>query len=173
MDELLAWSNKLCAELDINYAEHYRRVDQLVSAHRELSIKYDVLQSKFDHFVDEHRHPMQHFACGVVSCLAVFAGEPTFDLPFDVGAGGEPGAPFPPSSTGFRHPTPESIVQGGVPTIPSYYFSDAGVGLDSHESLPSLLFQSTNLTVPPTSPLSSLWDVVEPHSTYSQLDAGR
>jgi len=75
MDEMIAWSNKLRCELDLNAADHYARMDQLVSAHRELSIKYDVLQSKFDHFIDEHWRPMQHFTCGVVSCLAVFAGD--------------------------------------------------------------------------------------------------
>jgi len=68
MDEMIAWSNKLRCELDLNAADHYARMDRLVSAHRELSIKYDVLQSKFDHFIDEHWRPMQHFACGVVSC---------------------------------------------------------------------------------------------------------
>jgi len=75
MDEMIAWSNKLRCELDLNAADHYARMDRLVSAHRELSIKYDVLQSKFDHFIDEHWRPMQHFTCGVVSCLAVFAGD--------------------------------------------------------------------------------------------------
>ena len=51
MDEMIAWSNKLHCELDLNAADHYTRMDQLVSAHRELLIKYDVLQSKFDHFI--------------------------------------------------------------------------------------------------------------------------
>jgi len=78
MDEMIAWSNKLRSELDLNYADHYTRMDQLVSAQHELTIKYDVLQSKFDHFIDEHWHPMQHFACGVVSCLAIFAGDASF-----------------------------------------------------------------------------------------------
>jgi len=100
MDDMIAWSNKLCTELDLNYANHYERVDRLVSAQRKLSIKYDVLQSKFDHFVDEHWHPMQHFTCGVVSCLAVFAGELSVDLPFNLGIGSEPGAPLPSPSFG-------------------------------------------------------------------------
>ena len=54
MDDMIAWSNKLHSELDLNYTDQYERMDRLVSAQRELSIKYDVLQSKFDHFVDEH-----------------------------------------------------------------------------------------------------------------------
>ena len=89
MDDMITWSNKLHSELDLNYADHYTRMDWLVSTQRELSIKYDVLQSKFDHFIDEHWRPMQHFACSMVSCLAVFAGDTSFKLPFDVGAGSQ------------------------------------------------------------------------------------
>jgi len=98
MDEMIAWSNKLRCELDLNNANHYAQMDRLVSAHRELSIKCDVLQSKFDHFIDEHWRPMQHFTCGMVSCLAVFTGDASFKLPFDVGAGSQSGTPFPPLS---------------------------------------------------------------------------
>jgi len=173
MDDMIAWSNKLCTELDLNHANHYERVDRLVSAQRELSIKYDVLQSKFDHFVDEHWRPMQHFACGVVSCLAVFAGESSVDLPFDLGAGSEPGAPLSSSAVGFRYPSPESIVWGGVPPIPHQFFSDTGVSLDSLEFLPSLLSQSTNSLGPPPPSSSSSWDEIEPHIIYSQLNTGR
>ena len=133
---MIAWSNKLRCELDLNAADHYTRMDRLVSAHRELTIKYDVLQSKFDHFIDEHWRPMQHFACGVVSCLAIFAGDVSFELPFDVGVRSEPGAPFPP---------PPSRCERSPPVAPlsSEYFSDTGVGIDSLESLPSLLSQSS------------------------------
>jgi len=95
MDDMIAWSNKLRSELDLNYTDHFAQMDRLVSAQRELMIKYDVLQSKFDHFIDEHWRPMQHFACGVVSCLAVFAGDASFELPFNVGAGSESGTPCP------------------------------------------------------------------------------
>jgi len=48
---MIAWSNKLRSELDLNYADQYARMDRLVSAQNELLIKYDVLQSKFDHFI--------------------------------------------------------------------------------------------------------------------------
>jgi len=58
MDDMIAWSNKLRSELDLNYADHFAQMDRLVSAQRELSIKYDVLQSKFDHFIDEHWRPV-------------------------------------------------------------------------------------------------------------------
>jgi len=166
MDEMIAWSNKLRSELDLNYADHYARIDQLVSAQRELSIKYDVLQSKFDHFIDEHWRPMQHFTCGVVSCLAVFAGDASFELPFDVGAGSESGTPFPP---------PPSRCECSSPVTPlsSEYFSDTGVGIDSLESLPSLLSQSSHSTLPSPPSSSGSWDEIEPHFVYSQLDAGR
>jgi len=33
MDNMIAWSNKLRAELDLNYADHYERMDRLVTAH--------------------------------------------------------------------------------------------------------------------------------------------
>jgi len=42
---MIAWSNKLRSELDLNYADHFAQMDRLVSAQRELTIKYDVLQS--------------------------------------------------------------------------------------------------------------------------------
>jgi len=166
MDEMIAWSNKLRCELDLNAADHYARMDRLVSAHRELTIKYDVLQSKFDHFIDEHWRPMQHFACGVVSCLAVFAGDASFELPFDVGVRSEPGAPFPP---------PPSRCERSPPVAPlsSKYFSDTGVGIDSLESLPSLLSQSSHSSLPSPPSSTGSWDEIEPHFVYSQLDAGR
>jgi len=165
MDDIIAWSNKLRCELDLNYADYYARMDRLVSTHQELSIKYDILQSKFDHFIDEHWRPMQHFACGVVSCLAVFAGDTSFELPFNIGAGSESGTPF---------PLPPSRCERSPPVAPlsSEYFSDTGVGIDSPESLPSLLSQSSHPSLP--SPLSSgSWDEIEPHFIYSQLNAGR
>jgi len=145
----------------------------LVSAQWELAIKYDVLQSKFDHFVDEHWRPMQHFTCGVVSCLAVFARDNSFELPFDVGVRSEPGAPLPSSTHGFRHPTPKSFAWGGVPPIPPQFFSNTGVGLDSLESLPLLLTQSSHLSLPSPPLLSGSWDEIESHFIYSQLDTGR
>jgi len=110
MDDMIAWSNKLRSELDLNYADHFAQMDRLVSAQHELSIKYDVLQSKFDHFIDEHWRPMQHFACGMVSCLAVFAGDTSFELPFNVGAGSKSGTPF---------PLPPSRCECPLPTLPS------------------------------------------------------
>jgi len=166
MDDMIAWSNKLRSELDLNYTDHYAQMDQLVSAQRELAIKYDVLQSKFDHFIDEHWRPMQHFACGMVSCLAVFTGDSSFELPFDVGAGSQSGAPF---------PLPPSRCGGSSSNAPlsSQFFSDTGVGIDSPESLPSLLSQSSHLSLPSPPSLSGSWDEIEPHFIYSQLDAGR
>ena len=95
---------------------------------------------------------MQHFACGVVSCLAIFAGESSVNLPFDLGTGSEPGAPIPLSADGFHYPSPKSIVRGGIPPIPSQFFPNTGVSLDSVKSLPSLLSQSSSSSfssVPP------------------------
>jgi len=94
MDNLLAWSDQLCVELDIGTAHRNVQVERLLNANREMSVRVDQLQDKFDHFIDEHWRPMQHFACGVVSCLAVFAGDSSFEPPFDVGTRSEPGAPF-------------------------------------------------------------------------------
>jgi len=166
MDDMIAWSNKLRSELDLNYANHFARMDRLVSAQCELSIKYDVLQSKFDHFIDEHWRPMQHFACGVVSCLAIFAGDASFELPFNVGAGSESGTPFPPPPSRCECPPPDA-------PLSSQYFSDTGVGIDSPQSLPSLLSWSSHSSLP-SPPLSTgSWDEIEPHFIYSQLNAGR
>ena len=81
VDNLLAWSDQLCVELDIGTAHRDAQVESLLSANREMSVRVDQLQDRFDHFIDEHWHPMQHFACGVVSCLAVFAGDSPFELP--------------------------------------------------------------------------------------------
>jgi len=72
MDDLLAWTDQLHVELDTKAAHQYLQVERLVSANQELSVWFDLLQAKFDHFIDEHWRPMQHFTCGVVSCLAVF-----------------------------------------------------------------------------------------------------
>jgi len=141
-------------------------MDRLVSAQCELSIKYDVLQSKFDHFIDEHWRPMQHFTCGVVSCLAVFAGDASFELPFDVGAGSQSGAPFPLPPSRYEHSSPNA-------PFPSQFFSDTGVGINSPESLPSLLSQSSHSSLPSPPSSSGLWDEIKPHFVYSQLDAGR
>jgi len=166
VDDLLAWSDQLRAELDTKAAHHYLEVERLVSANQELSVQFDLLQAKFDHFIDEHWRPMHHFACGVVSCLAVFAGDASFELPFDVGVGSQPGAPFPP---------PPSRCGGSSSNAPlsSQFFSDTGVSIDSPESLPSLLSQSSYASLP-SPPLSSgSWDGIEPHFIYSQLDAGR
>jgi len=163
---MIAWSNKLRSELDLNYADHYARMDRLVSAQRELVIKYDVLQSKFDHFIDEHWRPMQHFACGVVSCLAVFAGDASFELPFNVGAGSESGTPFPPPPSRCECPPPDA-------PLSSQYFSDTGVGIDSPQSLPSLLSQSSHSSLPSPPSSTGSWDEIEPHFIYSQLDVGR
>jgi len=163
---MIAWSNKLRSELDLNNTDHFTQMDRLVSAQRELTIKYDVLQSKFDHFIDEHWRPMQHFACGMVSCLAVFAGDALFELPFNVGVGSESGTPFPP---------PPSRCERSPPVAPlsSKYFSDTGVGIDSLESLPSLLSQSSHSSLPFPPSSTGSWDEIEPHFVYSQLDAGR
>jgi len=166
MDDMIAWSNKLRSELDLNYADHFAQMDRLVSAQRELMIKYDVLQSKFDHFIDEHWHPMQHFACGVVSCLAVFAGDASFELPFDVGVRSEPGAPLPPPLSRCERSPP-------VAPLSSKYFSDTGVGINSLESLPhSSPSPPIRAYLPPPSSTGS-WDEIEPHFVYSQLNAGR
>jgi len=166
MDDMIAWSNKLRSELDLNYADHFAQMDRLVSAQRELTIKYDVLRSKFDHFIDEHWRPMQHFACGVVSCLAVFAGDASFELPFNVGAGSESGTPFPPPPSRCECPPPDA-------PLSSQYFSDTGVGIDSPQSLPSLLSQSSHSSLPSPPSSTGSWDEIEPHFIYSQLDAGR
>jgi len=166
MDDMIAWSNKLRSELDLNYTDHFAQMDWLVSAQRELTIKYDVLQSKFDHFIDEHWCPMQHFACGVVSCLAVFAGDASFELPFNVGAGSESGTPFPPPPSRCECPPPDA-------PLSSQYFSDTGVGIDSPQSLPSLLSQSSHSSLPSPPSSTGSWDEIEPHFIYSQLDAGR
>jgi len=166
MDDMIAWSNKLRSELDLNYADHFAQMDRLVSAQRKLTIKYDVLQSKFDHFIDEHWRPMQHFACGVVSCLAVFAGDVSFELPFNVGAGSESGTPFPPPPSRCECPPPDT-------PLSSQYFSDTGVGINSSQSLPSLLSQSSHSSLPSPPSSTGSWDEIEPHFIYSQLDAGR
>jgi len=107
---------------------------------------------------------MQHFACGVVSCLAVFAGDISFKLPFDVGVGSQPGTPFPP---------PPSRCECSSPNTPlsSQFFSDTGVGINSPESLPSLLSQSSHLSLPSPPSSSGSWDKIEPHFIYSQLNA--
>jgi len=166
MDEMIAWSNKLRSELDLNYANHYARMDRLVSAQRKLVIKYDVLQSKFDHFIDEHWRSMQHFACGVVSCLAVFAGDASFELPFNVGAGSESGTPFPPPPSRCECPPPDA-------PLSSQYFSDTSVGINSPQSLPSLLSQSSHSSLPSPPSSTGSWDEIEPHFIYSQLNTGR
>jgi len=118
MDNMLAWSDQLCVELDNNYTGHYMQVNCLISTQQELSVKFNVLQPKFDHFIDEHWRPMQYFACGVVSCLAVFAGDSSFELPFNLRGGSEPGTPIPLSATGFPYPTPECSLQEWVSPIP-------------------------------------------------------
>ena len=146
MDDLLAWTDKLRVELDTRAAHQYLQVERLVSANRELSVQFDLLQAKFDHFINEHWRPMQHFACGVVSCLAVFSGHDSYELPFNVGTGGQPGAPVSPPPSGCPHSSP-------VVPLSSQFFSDAGVGIDSFESLPSLLSQSSHSSLP--SPPSS------------------
>ena len=46
------------------------------------------------------------FACGVVSCLAVFAGNDSYELPFNVGTGGQPWAPVSPPPSGCPHSSP-------------------------------------------------------------------
>ena len=124
MDDLLAWSDQLCVELDTKAAHQYLRVDHLVLANQELSVRFDLLQAKFDHFIDKHWRPMQHFACGVVSCLTVFAGDVSFELPFDVGVGSQSGAPFPPPPSRCKHPSPDA-------PLSSQFFSDTGVGINS------------------------------------------
>jgi len=167
MDNLLAWSDQLRVELDIGTAHRNVQVEHLLNANREMSVRVDQLQDKFDHFIDEHWCPMQHFACGVVSCLAVFAGDSSFEPPFDVGTRSEPGAPFPPPPSQCSGPSPESFFRGGHPPIPPQFFSNTGVGLDSYESLPLLLSQSSH----PSS--SGSWESIEPHVVYSRLDAGQ
>jgi len=166
VDDLLAWSDQLRAELDTRAAHHYLEMEHLVSANQELSVQFGLLQAKFDHFIDEHWRPMQHFTCGVVSCLAVFAGDVSFELPFDVGVGSQPGAPF---------PLPPSRCGGSPSNAPlsSQFFSNTDVGIDSPESLPSLLSQSSYASLPSPPSSSGSWDEIEPHLVYSQLDTGR
>jgi len=166
MDDLLAWTDKLRVELDTRAAHQYLQVERLVSANRELSVQFDLLQAKFDHFINEHWQPMQHFACGVVSCLAVFAGNDSYELPFNVRTGGQPWAPVSPPPSGCPHSSP-------VAPFSSQFFSDAGAGIDSLESLPSLLSQSSHSSLPSPPSSSGSWDEIEPHFVYSQLDAGR
>jgi len=52
VDDLLAWSDQLCVELDTKAAHQYLEVERLVSANHELSVQLDLLQAKFDHFID-------------------------------------------------------------------------------------------------------------------------
>jgi len=54
MDDLLAWSDQLRVELDTKAAHQYLQVERLVSANQELSVQFDLLLAKFDHFIDEH-----------------------------------------------------------------------------------------------------------------------
>jgi len=166
MDDLLAWSDQLRAELDTKAAHQYLQVDCLVSANQELSVQFDLLQAKFDHFIDGHWRPMQHFACRVVSCLAVFAGDVSFELPFDVGIGSQSGAPFTPPPSRCGPSSPDG-------PLSSQFFSDTGVGINSPESLPLLLTQSSQSSLPSPPSLSGSWDKIEPHFVYSQLDTGR
>jgi len=173
MDNLLAWSDQLRVELDIGTAHRDAQVESLLSANREMSVRVDQLQDKFDHFIDEHWRPMQHFACGVVSCLAVFAGESSFEPPFNVGTRSESGAPFPPPPSRCSGPSPESFFRGGHPPIPPQFFSDTGVGLDSYESLPSLISQSSHSSLPSPPSSSGSWESIKPRVVYSRLDAGQ
>jgi len=166
MDDLLAWSDQLRVELDTKAAHHYLEVEHLVSANREVSVQFDLLQAKFDHFIDEHWRPMQHFACGAVSCLAIFAGDASFKLPFDVGVRSQPGTPFPPPPSRCGGPSSNT-------PLSSQFFSNTGVGINSPESLPSLLSQSSHSSLPSPPSSSGLWDEIKPHFIYSQLDAGR
>jgi len=167
MDDMIAWSNKLHCELDLNNADHYARMDWLVSAHCELTIKYDVLQSQFDHFIDEHWRPMQHFACGVVSCLAIFAGDASFELPFDVGVRSEPGAPFPPPPSRCERSPPvaplssntsPTLVLVSTPLSPSLHSSPSP---PTRAYLPPHRRQVRGMRLSPTSstPSSTLGDV--------------
>ena len=64
MDNLLAWSDQLRVELDIGTAHRDVQVEHLLNANREMSVRVDQLQDRFDHFIDEHWRPMRHFACG-------------------------------------------------------------------------------------------------------------
>jgi len=147
MDDLLAWSDQLRVELDTKATHQYLQVDHLVLANRELSVQSDLLQAKFDHFIDKHWHPMQHFTCGVVSCLAIFAGDVSFELPFNVGVGSQSGAHFHPLPSRCEHSSPNA-------PLSSQFFSDTGVSTNSPESLPSLILQSSHSSLP-SPPLSS------------------
>jgi len=46
VDDLLAWSDQLCVELDTKAAHQYLEVEHLVSANQELSVQFNLLQAK-------------------------------------------------------------------------------------------------------------------------------
>ena len=108
---------------------------------------------------------MQHFTCGVVSCLAVFAGDASFKLPFNVGAGSQSGTPFPPPPSRCERSSPDA-------PLSSQFFSNTGVGIDSPKSLPLLLSHSSHSSLPSSPSSSGSWDEIEPHSAHPSPTLG-
>ena len=129
MDSHFRWTHALRAELDGVYARSHQRGLDHLQQHDDLLVGLASLRSDFDHFVDEHWIPMQRFAHGVVSGLAVYAGADPISPPV-------PGR----CSTCTRPLVAEGVNGSTYPIAPhnSPFLSFDAAGSVSSDSLPSL-----------------------------------
>jgi len=71
--DLQDFANLLRSELDGTHYLNDGQHAQLLGHINELSVQFNLLRAEHAHYVDEHWVPMQQFACGVLSCMAILA----------------------------------------------------------------------------------------------------
>jgi len=71
--DLQDFANLLRSELDGAHYLNNGRHAQLLGRIDELSVQFNLLRAEHACYVDEHWIPMQHFARGVLSCMAILA----------------------------------------------------------------------------------------------------
>jgi len=142
--DLQDFANILRLELDgahyLNDGQHA----QLLGWIDELSVQFNLLRAEHAHYVDEHWIPMQQFARGVLSCMAILADSSPESPAFCRVCGGGDAAPgssdvhepsYPPpvglvsndlSAFGIHYPSHQSSDSLSVPSLESCSSTSAG-----------------------------------------------
>ena len=152
-------ANLLCSELDGAHYLNDGRHAQVLGHIDELSVQFNLLRAEHAHYVDEHWIPMQRFARGVLSAMAILANTSPESPSFCrvCGGGNAPSGPLdePQSS----HSPPVGLVSHDLTAFSLYNSpqqSSHSLSVPVLESLPSSSSSSA-----PHSPSSSYVNITD------------
>ena len=152
--DLQDFANLLCSELDGTHYLNDGRHAQWLGRIDELSVQFNLLRAEHAHYVDEHWIPMQQFARGVLSCMAILTNTSPESPAFCQVCGGGNAAPGSSDVPELSYSPPVGLVSNNLSAFgihyPSHQSSDSlsvpGLKSCSSTSVSSILYSSPSST---------------------------